>query len=1228
MNDRVTPSVDDEIEASLERVNLRDPGVQDTLAVANKRGNDLAETEFATDLREMNSTQLRLKYGDDVANNRNRLTAGVERLNTSDAAETAWSDLYVSPATGAYRNLGQAGILADSYARAWLNPEGGSGAERSAPLMAAHADIVAGMQEENLSRELQGKRYFEAIEGQLDEQDSEAQYQKDLEDGVNPTFAKWSREGRNAMNAGERYLRDPGLLSNTIAESIGDMVFTAPLGGVAGKLAMQATGQVTKNVLARRVAGTLAVSATTGFPELGNVYSETVTDVMGIETEKLLATSPVMQAMLDEDPEMTPEEAKVQLAGLAAETALIRQIPSTAAIGFITARFEALGPLAFRGKGVASNLLQVAGEGIEELGQEGSSVYNRNVSVEDYAQIGRDALEGVGTGAGVGFVAGVGTAGTLGAPSIAAGSARNAARALFAETAPGEGSRAGRAADATGRALAPVGQAIGTAAAPVGRAAGAAINEGLNRIDDSTDNKEVRQNVQTTIDVTETLRSEAAAGTIDPKVVEVIDAPDTREAPEGFSDVAGGGRNIVESLTGIMAKMGTRRFKASDQDIVYAADIINRLESIVGSLPADQQKAVGRLMSTTMVKNIRERASKIDLNEEGADASPANVINVARTNPGNMNPDIGNDLLEDNEKDVSPEDAKYIRVSTRLGEIINRNMESQAELDERGEGIALKPGSRPKTQDKTIKGVSRQIFTEGRNDPKVRKGFRSINDFGRDLVLAAQAVAQTGIFPKDAAIINQKGQVVTAGTVAKELQNFAQHMVNKVAALNESAANVTVDENGRVSAPTVDFKALMNGQLRSTEGNKTSIKGVWYAPGNEKSAALALQVEQDANALIDTYNLMLAELPEFFDADAKPMENIEVVKPDSKPTGSDAVSGKETKEQEPTNEETPTASEEVAVQQPTSEPVSELEEKIQKETDRKLAKDLYDTLRTPEAVQSQIDFAKDLLKKTQERYAENPSTRNERLLISHTADVRVLEAQLEKVQNTPADVPTLPEGVDKGRPVGKPQNFRLYHGTGRRFEDFDKKREGENLTDTSGVFFTSNLSLARMYAKLARRKGGKDPHVKMADVTLQNPREFNSGDVDPDQFWINNQAALDALLVEGDHDGAVVRNNAGEVMVITKNYDGIFVVAQDIDNPTAVEEEVTSEGVEIENPASATSEASDETDSESETSEDVSSAEQEYREAYALMSDPEHGLKMPESVWMHRRLYSVGLFVV
>ena len=899
MNDHTDKSVDEILSES-----LRSSKTQNTLAVASKRSNDLADTELATDLREMTGTELAFKYGEEVANNRWRLSQGQERLNRSDdASGDGLKDLAVSASTGAYRNLGQVGILADSYARSWLNPEGGSGAERATPLMEAHAEVVAGMQKRNLSEELQIKREFEGIEAVLDEQDSQSQYEREVADGERESVASWRREGRNFLSAGQRYLRDSTLLSNTVVESVGDMIVTAPLAGAGGKLAIEMTKKVTQKALAQRVAGTLAVSAISGAPELGNVYSETVTDIMGIETEKLLATSPVMQAMLAEDSDMTPEEAKVQLAGLAAEVALVRQIPSNLAIGFITSRFEALGPLAFKGKGVGSNLLQIAGEGVEEALQEGSSVYNRNISVEQMAQIGRDHMSGIGTGAGVGFVAGVGSAGAMGAPSITAGVAVNAANALFAETAPGEGSRAGRAANATGRALTPVAQATGRAIAPVGRAASAAVNETLNRIDDSTDNKEVKENVQTIINVTEALRTEADNGTIDPRVTEVIDAPDLREASEGFTDVAGGGRNLVESLTGVMAKIGSRRFKPSGKDFVYAADMVNRLESIVGSLPQDQQKSIGKLLSTKMVKNIRKKAAEVDLNAKDADTSTPNVINVARTNPGNMNPDIGNNLLEDNESEMSPEDAKYVRVSTRLGEIVNRNLEVQAELQEK-ENIALKPGSRPKPgSEKTARSVSRQIHLEGRAEGDGKRGYRSINDFGRDLVLAAQAVAQTGIFPKDAGVINQEGRVVPAGQIATEMANFAQHMVNKVNALKESASKLTIADNGREVAPIVEFMALQNGSMQTT-GNKSKIRGVWLAPNNPKSMATAKQIEQDANDMIDAYNLMLAEFPEFFDTNAKPMENVSLdVEPvaDSKPTGIDEDSSADGSEEQNQN---------------------------------------------------------------------------------------------------------------------------------------------------------------------------------------------------------------------------------------------------------------------------------------------------------------------------------------
>lgn len=185
------------------------------------------------------------------------------------------------------------------------------------------------------------------------------------------------------------------------------------------------------------------------------------------------------------------------------------------------------------------------------------------------------------------------------------------------------------------------------------------------------------------------------------------------------------------------------------------------------------------------------------------------------------------------------------------------------------------------------------------------------------------------------------------------------------------------------------------------------------------------------------------------------------------------------------------------------------------------------------------------------------NTNNETNLQEEVAEVKKDDSN----QATEDEGNGLPDGVDAGTP-GAEQTLQLFHGTGSRFDKFDTAKSGQNLKDDSGIFFTNNFKLAIQYSKAAGLAGKRDYHVLEATVDLKSPLEINSADVNPDLHWYNNRDAYSQLLKDGDHDGAIVTANDGEITVVALNPEGITILSQDSDgrlSKTPAQEEAVAE---------------------------------------------------------------------
>lgn len=882
---------------------------QESVAVARTQDTGL-EDELIQDAQNLNDVEFRAKYGDEA------YQATLGQYYTSNDVDNIYDvdrttneiiqDSVVSGARGAYRSGGNiAGLLGIGVDRYKPNNTGLGFEEIEDPRAQFFVDQnerAESFLKDRLSNKLEDKKRLFQIEGELDSFDNHVEYEREVAKGKDPFIENLRREGKNFLDSASRAFNSPEVTGSIISEGIGDLAVSAPLGGVTGLVAKGLSKSLVSRVLSKRVGKVLergSLASGEILQEVGGVYAEAVQDVMSLDTDTLLKTSSVYQGFLREN--FDEEEAKIMLAGVIAETAALRQIPASVALGFITSKFEAMPIGSFRDSGIAGGLLRIAGEGIEEAGQGISGTANRNIAVETYAQIGRATFDGVGEEAALGAIAGMGVAGVAAIPATIGGSVRTtrdvatfARDALLNERtstdfATGETittpSMARQAATVVGNVTRPVAEAATSVTVAAAQRLGDAVVEYTQK----PTNKEVEESVSSVVNANESLRAVAEKGQLREEIQTAFESPDVEQPSEGFGDVAGGTRNVFDNVIGIVAKMGSRDFKPTDADTAYAASQIQKVSSMIGSMPKDAKKQFGAMLSSKMVQNVISKATNLDLNKEGAPKDKDTIRNVAKVNPTAVDPDATDQILEESGEEISPEDTKLMKIASKLARIVNRHSEAQVKISQ-DKNINLTASGRKPGKEKNLDSVSRQIFADGFVTEGGKK-LRSINDFAREIF--------TGIQSPDGNVINQETGITQPVTdVMQDMQNFAQHMVNKVTALNESIADGYVSESGKRGGKLKNFTSPVRGVRR---------EGVRYSPDNANSVAFAQQVAEEQNAVVDAFNALREGFPDQFGS-FPAMEKVTLtpatapVEADLNPTGNEA--GTEGRADPETNEPT------------------------------------------------------------------------------------------------------------------------------------------------------------------------------------------------------------------------------------------------------------------------------------------------------------------------------------
>jgi len=889
------------------------------MVVAANEGNELANTEFAQDIQTAPYGYLVNKYGQEVADNRRLYTqeraavAQIENADRSNAQVVGDTGLAVaSGLVNAVGSLGSLTLAAAGETDQYFDEEN-DGFSRAGVWASEKTQQATQWIKSFQSDELQDRQGLSGVERQLDAQDNLDQFNRETNNGEDASFIDdltWV--GRGTLNNLGRVGSNAAIAGDVIAEGLGSL-------GPSAKLASVASGLVTRTAtynaakIANAIAPTqgtkflamgaegvnrAAIASAVGVSEAAGVYSQTVNEVLGMKHGELMETSEEYATMVGQG--VDPDDAKTTLAANAGIDAFKTSFPMAASLGIIAGRFEAMPIKSFRGSGFIGGLRQVGAQTLEEGGQGASGQLATNLAIRDTGvDPNRTPGEGVDEALATGMIAGTGMAGVLAAPSALGEAPRkitettkavvNSPAIKGAVSAVGSAVTAGGSAlDAAAKNLENSPQAM--AALRGVRAAGAKVTEKVTPVADAVVNQAKDFNTRPDRDAqSKTLA--ALSEITELSVVELTTKIDGNQSdkelnlelarksavqsiarneasgsvPSTFSNTTTGNTTLAR-VGGIISKLsekGVRINKMSDSDVLYAASEIQNLRSSITNLPTAMRAKVKDIIASEDFKNIQKRVTRIDLmkTQDETKAVTDDMVTetklVAAVNPANINPVVAGKILEQNDRtDVTPQDIQNLKTAKRIGEAITSRSEAYVEAQKKEVvELSVKPEYREgKKQTKPVdlvEAISRNIFL-GSGDTRAP----SVGQFASQIMQGAQNPDGT---------VEIDGIPTDVNAVTDHFTNFAQHMINKVDALNRSFANR--DANGNGTAESFDNLGP-NRKIRPgrTENGAVQGKAVTYQGASPGGIRFADEMYADAVAAVEVYNALVEAFPERFPA--------------------------------------------------------------------------------------------------------------------------------------------------------------------------------------------------------------------------------------------------------------------------------------------------------------------------------------------------------------------------
>ncbi|WWE95600.1 DNA polymerase [Escherichia phage UE-M6] len=764
-------------------------------------------------------------------------------------------------------------------------------------------------------------------QNQISAQKNQRLYEEDIKNGENDLVASLSRIGRDAFDSVANTLNNGMAATDGLSEGVGSLFTGGPLiRGVSalGKVMVGGDKAVKGITLAAELgsrpaqvalsAGRVAAPAIAiGGMEAGGAYQQTASEIMKMSHQELASKSPVYQQHIADG--LSPDEARRQTASETGIIAAGLTAPVAAATGPLVSKFE-LNPLKVGSlAGAGSNMLR---ETVEEGIQSGTSQFAQNKAIQGNVDAKRDLLKGVGEQAGLGALYGFGSAGVAQAPGT---------------TVKAVGASAGPALRTTLAGASLVGSALAKAASPItnilvqrGEEV-AKRNEQASPVSDATVNaaaqeataqaEQAQATVQEAVDAMDISPEEKAAATqyaADLTQAMKFDPVELEQANPAIREAVSGSTNRVEAIQKMADLVNTAedpnvQMEAAIQmydNIMSMDSFINRDPGALANLeqgsPAanivDQFSGLMANVQNTpkVLRAFRAIHSMIQEQAEAGKLKATEEANQAQANNIAMAADMSPEVLDADSVNMVLKHASEGKIT--LGNRQRAALQSAAallqgarEFDAKAEELGLRPQDIVSKQIKTDESRSNEgQYSALQHAKRIRSAYNS-------------------------------GNFDLASAYLDDFMKFAQHMQNKVGALNEHLISGNADKN-----KSVHYQALT--PSREWVRSRT---GLGVNPYDTKSVKFAQQVGLEAKTVADIANALATAYPELNVSHVKvtPLDSrldkpaAQVVK-EFRQGGLDATQSQQTNEPVNQVDETPAPAQETTTTvQPKAKPVVE-----------------------------------------------------------------------------------------------------------------------------------------------------------------------------------------------------------------------------------------------------------------------------------------------------------------
>lgn len=947
-------------------------------------------------------------------------------------------------------------------------------------------------------------------QNQISAQKNQKLYEQDVKNGESDLVASLSRIGRDAFDSVANTLDNGMAASDGLSEGVGSLFTGGPLirgvsalgkvmvgGDKAVKGITLAAGLGSRPAQVALSAGRVAAPAIAiGGMEAGGAYQQTASEIMKMSHQELASKSPVYQQHIADG--LSPDEARRQTASETGIIAAGLTAPVAAATGPLVSRFE-LNPLKVGSlAGAGSNMLR---ETVEEGIQSGTSQFAQNKAIQGNVDAKRDLLKGVGEQTGLGALYGFGSAGVAQAPGATVKAAGAAVGPAVRTTLAG--------ASLAGKALAKVASPITNILVQRGEEV-AKRNEQASPVADATVNaaaheataqaEQAQATVQEAVDAMDISPEEKAAATqyaADLTQAMKFDPVELEQASPAIREAVSGSTNRVEAIQKMADLVNTAedpnvQMEAAIQmydNIMSMDNFINRDPGALANLeqgsPAaaivDQFSGLMANVQNTpkVLRAFRAIHSMIQEQAEAGKLKATEEANQAQANNIAMAADMSPEVLDADSVNMVLKHASEGKIT--LGNRQRAALQSAAallqgarEFDAKAEELGLRPQDIVSKQIKTDESRSNEgQYSALQHAKRIRSAYNS-------------------------------GNFDLASAYLDDFMKFAQHMQNKVGALNEHLISGNADKN-----KSVHYQALT--PSREWVRSRT---GLGINPYDTKSVKFAQQVGLEAKTVADIANALATAYPEL---------NVSHVKVTPLDSRLDKPAAQVVKEFRQGNLD-------AAQSQQTNEPVNQVDE-----TPVTKQEPVTPTVQTKPSVSEAVKTEPTIKESKPQsvKEPENQSEKQDAVLTNENTTQEVAETKTEmeavfpvynndKTPNQFLKAFTLPE-EPKSRTVGSESplaDVKQALSSAARFEAFTQK---ENNALTSDVIkryqdlmdFGETLKTT-LSERLAKFLANKNVGKRFAEGTEANRwvggKLLNIVEKDGDTFKFNDQLLETAVL--------------------------------------------------------------------------------------------------------------------